>query len=464
MKKRLFSLLLCMAFALSLLSWAAPARALAAEKKLTDESRSLYVGETFKLKLKNASGTVKWKSSNTSVAKVKKGKVTALKAGKATITATNKGKKYKCKVTVTEFEGALTAVQSMKIGWNLGNYFDVTEKVFKNRSIDRLITGWGNPIVDESLFKHLKELGFGAVRVPVTWIYHFDEDGNIDPEWMARVKEVVDWVLDNDMYCIINMHHDTGEDNKSMDRWLFASMDNFEKNNELFSYLWAQIADEFKDYPERLLFEGFNEMLDENGDWMDASEDAAQAVNEYNQLFVNTVRKTGGKNATRNLICNHYAAGITESELYYFIQPNDTVKDHIIGQAHFYMPYQFVNEDQPDTVFTKKLQEAMEGDLGFVCDAYYSRGVDENGNQCLLPYIIGEFGANDKGNTEERIKYYKHVIEFVKERGDTCFIWDNGNPEEFGLINRSGGEDYFPEIIEACIEAANNTHWVDKNE
>ena len=337
----------------------------------------------------------------------------------------------------------------MKIGWNLGNYLDSTGTWLKGKSPEEFMTGWGNKLVDESLFKRLKEMGIGAVRVPVTWQYHFDEEGNIDPEWMGKVKEVVDWVLNNDMYCIINVHHDTGAVESGMEKWLFASMDSFNKNSELYSKIWAQIADEFKNYPQELLFEGFNEMLDEESRWTEVSEDAAQAINEYNQLFVNTVRKTGGRNATRNLICNTYGGANFEDALYFYAAPGDTVKDHIIGQVHFYEPYDFTLDRKTKNLGSEGL-DIVNGMIGNIAEAFETRG----NNRTKIPVIIGEFGAHLQNNNDERIKWYSAVVKAAKKYGITCFIWDNGNPKEMGLIDRAGTDAPYADVIKACVDAA----------
>ncbi len=455
MKRKLISLFLCLVMTLAVLGSFTPVDAQAAAAKLNKKSVTLYVGETVKLKLKNAGSEVSWETSQKSAATVKKGKVTAKKPGTATITATCNGKEYKCKVTVKEFESAFDAVANMKIGINVGNYFDSTLRIFKGESPERFMTGWGNPIVDASFFTKLKKLGFGAVRLPVTWMYHFDEDGNIDSEWMGKVRETVEWILENDMYCIINIHHDTGATQDDRDKWLYASMDNFKKNNELFSKLWAQIAGEFKDCSEKLLFEGFNEMIDEKNDWVNATSDASQAINEYNQLFVNTVRKTGGKNLTRNLICNTYGANFGESILYYYSCPNDKFKDHIIGQVHFYLPYEFA-EDEGITwtthikEYNDYVEETVDNGISYIGEGFRTRGP----NRTPMPVIIGEFAVKNKNNTADRIKWYTRVISKAREWGITCFIWDDGGPEHMGYIDRVGTNDPFPEIIEACMEAA----------
>ena len=291
----------------------------------------------------------------------------------------------------------------------------------------------------------LKELGFGAVRIPVTWRYHFDEEGNIDEAWMARVQQVVDQAMDAGLYCIINIHHDTGADG-----WLRATEDNFNKNSKTFEKLWTQIAERFKEYPDKLLFEGFNEMLDDNSEWNNPKAEAVAVINKYNQLFVDTVRATGGNNAARNLVCCTYAAATTDSTLNGFAIPEDSVSDHIIAEVHFYIPYEFVTDEgvtwtTPISEYTDYVEQSIDSAFDRLKSKMMTKGV---------PLIIGEFATDDKDNTEERIKWYTHVIERANEQNITCFIWDNGSGFCMGHIDREGDADDFPEIIEACINAA----------
>ncbi len=291
----------------------------------------------------------------------------------------------------------------------------------------------------------LKELGFGAVRIPVTWRYHFDEEGNIDEAWMARVQQVVDQAMDAGLYCIINIHHDTGADG-----WLRATEANFNENSKTFEKLWTQIAERFKEYPDKLLFEGFNEMLDDNSEWNNPKAEAVAVINKYNQLFVDTVRATGGNNVARNLVCCTYAAATTDSTLNGFAIPEDSVSDHIIAEVHFYIPYEFVTDEgvtwtTPISEYTDYVEQSIDSAFDRLKSKMMTKGV---------PLIIGEFATDDKDNTEERIRWYTHVIERANEQNITCFIWDNGSGFCMGHIDREGDEDDFPEIIEACINAA----------
>ena len=111
---------------------------------------------------------------------------------------------------VTEFETSFEAITSMGVGWNLGNTLEpVWTGDTDGRDWRRWETGWGQSVTTQSLMNMMKNAGFGAIRVPVSWGVHMDTDGKVYEEWMNRVNEVVDYVLNAGMYCIINIHHAT---------------------------------------------------------------------------------------------------------------------------------------------------------------------------------------------------------------------------------------------------------------
>lgn len=348
--------------------------------------------------------------------------------------------------TDDKFESASSAVASMKVGWNLGNTLDSTGDWISRDSasiVTNFETAWGNPVATEALIKHIKELGFGAVRIPVTWNYHFDSEGNIDKNWLNRVTELVDCVLENDMYCIINIHHDTGTDG-----WLRASTNNFTVNHVKFEKLWSQIATNFKEYDEKLLFEGFNEMLDESANWSKPDSDALAAINMYNQSFVACVRSTGGNNSNRNLIVNTYAASSDEDVLSSFKLPYDTAKNHLIVEVHSYEPWSFTSTTATWTTMTntfgEKEKKDIDGKLELMRKYFTSKDI---------PLIIGEFGSEDKSNTTEREKWATHMVSEAKKLGITCFVWDNGGKFNMGLVDRYVTSDPFPTIIKAIIDS-----------
>ncbi len=350
---------------------------------------------------------------------------------------------------IVNHETAREAVNNMRLGWNLGNSFDATGEwitLYTKCTPADFETAWNNPVTpEETLMPRLKDLGFNAVRIPITWCYHFDENGVIDEAWMARIQEVVDAALAADLYCIINVHHDTGSDG-----WIRATAANYEKNAALYATLWEQIAQRFRDYPDQLLFEGFNEMLDDKNEWNHPNTESLVAINQYNQLFVDTVRATGGSNAERNLICCTYAGAVSNTALSGFQLPEDSAEGHLIAEVHMYTPYEFITDEgvtwtKPISTYSSYVENSI--DQVFVL-------LEKHLTAKEIPVIIGEFATDDKGNTEDRIKWYTHVIEKANEQEITCFIWDNGNGFCMGHIDRVGEQDAFPEIISACVLAA----------
>ncbi len=237
-------------------------------------------------------------------------------------------------------ETAKDAVRNMGVGWNLGNTLDANDGSKTWTTTEQHETCWGQPVTKPELLKMMKEAGFGAIRVPVTWYQEMDKDGKVNEAWMNRVKEVVDYVLDNGMYCILNVHHDTGADSNTFKSWLKASSKSYTANKEKYEYLWKQIAEKFKDYDEKLLFEAYNEMLDESSTWNEPSNktDGYKAINSYAKSFVTTVRNTGGNNEKRNLIVNTYSASSTPNAMQNLDKPEDS--NHIIFQIHSYPNWQ----------------------------------------------------------------------------------------------------------------------------
>lgn len=234
-----------------------------------------------------------------------------------------------------DFETAKDAVKNMGVGWNLGNTLDANDATKTWTTTAQHETCWGQPVTKPELLKMMKEAGFSTIRVPVTWYQEMDADGKVNDAWMNRVKEVVDYVIDNGMYCILNVHHDTGADEGSYKSWIKASTSNYNTNKTKYEGLWRQIAEKFKDYDQHLLFEAYNEMLDEKNNWNEpASDDGYKAINSYAKSFVTTVRGTGGNNKQRNLVVNTYSASSTANAMKKLDLPEES--GHIIFQLHSY--------------------------------------------------------------------------------------------------------------------------------
>ncbi|MCQ2146584.1 MAG: glycoside hydrolase family 5 protein [Bacteroidales bacterium] len=359
----------------------------------------------------------------------------------------------------TTFQTATETVSNMGAGWNLGNTLESNSGDVNNMWIEGWATGkltpadyekaWGQVPATRALIHMMKEAGFRSIRVPVTWYPHMGsmtivkkeidgqtkptwdmstwEGDKVDPVWMARVKEVVDYVLAEDMYCILNVHHDTGT---ATTHWVVADENSYKQNSARFKSLWRQIAETFKDYDGRLLFEGYNEMTDMANSWCFASfgtggYDAAMAasaysaVNSYAQDFVDVVRATGGNNADRNLVVNTYAACSGEGNWNPHLQdplkemklPKDSAKDHIAFQVHYYPTFTTLNAGK----------SSVDGLISGLKTHLVSKGA---------PVIIGEWANGESGETisydKKRTDYLAFAEYFVsraKANGMATFYW-----------------------------------------
>ena len=341
-------------------------------------------------------------------------------------------------------ESAATAARNMGAGWNLGNTLDSNSgdvdnmwiEAFSDRSTASYETAWGQPVTTRELIHMFKEAGFNTIRVPVTWYPHMgtvavsvytdwkgDQHGrwdvstwngyDVDSKWMARVREVVEYVLDEGMYCILNVHHDTGT---STTAWLRADKEVYGSVKDRYVSLWKQIATEFADCGEKLLFESFNEMLDTDNHWNSSTADAHEAINMYNALFVSTVRSTGGNNTYRNLILNTYAASCQKQALKDFRLPEDSMPGHLLAEVHSYAPYDFAfDTTQPKTVFDA------------ACEAEV-RGLVDNMNIYLvsqgIPCVLGEFGADTSRREEaELAKQAACYVSAAAKYDIPCLYW-----------------------------------------
>lgn len=331
-------------------------------------------------------------------------------------------------------ETAKDAVKNMIAGWNLGNTLDAfSTNVAPGSPTDQYETSWGQPVAEEFLMKKMAEKGFTAIRVPVTWWQHMDAEGQVDSVWMARVETVVNYVLDNGMYCIINVHHDTGA---AVEAWIKADSLNYEENHEKFKKLWTQIATHFKDYNERLLFEGYNEMLtgsNPNAEWSEPKDlKNLEYINKYAQDFVDAVRATGGKNTYRNLIVNTYSGSHTPNTLSRLVVPTDPngTKDHLAVEVHTYDPWDWVNTE--DMKWTARCTEEVTRLFDDIDKAFISKG---------YPVIIGEYGSNgvnektiNGSSTDEQKqeagRQAADITRLCKKYGAAAFYW-------MGIVDRT---------------------------
>jgi beta-mannanase len=314
-------------------------------------------------------------------------------------------------------ESAKQAVANMGLGFNLGNTLDANG-AGPGHTPTAYETMWGQPVTTKAMIDFLKQEGFGSVRVPVTWYEHIDAAGQVEEAWMNRVQEIVDYVIDNGMYCILNVHHDTAAGDHA---WIKADADNYAANQTRFESLWTQIATRFRDYDHHLLFEGYNEMLDAANTWnapLNAS--SYTALNSYAQSFVNAVRNTGGNNATRNLVVNTYAGGNSQAVIDAFKVPADQTAGHLAVEVHSYDPWNWFTRDGAWTSASSTSLQQMFSRLN---TAFVSKGI---------PVIVGEYGTHgdtsvSKTSTDTQKQAAAHqaadMVKQAKALGIATYYW-----------------------------------------
>lgn len=350
-------------------------------------------------------------------------------------------------------------VKNMTVGWNLGNTLDATDGGASLNSE----TSWNMPKTTREMIQNLAESGIKTIRIPVSWANHMNkEDYTINPEWTARVKEIVDWAIAEDMYVIINSHHDNGTSATSLGKCCgyYPNSKNYEESERFLTNLWSQICVTFNnDYDEHLIFETMNEpRLRNTADewWFDSKKttcrDAADCLNRLNQVCVDTIRKSGGNNAKRFIMIPALQASPDSALSPFFKMPSDTEKGHLILSVHMYSPYSFAMESPGATVYS----EAHKAELQNMFNRLNSRFIKAG-----YPVIVGEYGATNKNNLEDRVKWFNDFLTISRNFGITSCLWDNGiwqvygkdYSEHFGYFNRSKGIWYFPEIHDAIIES-----------
>ena len=356
-------------------------------------------------------------------------------------------------------ETSVDMAKAMKIGWNLGNTFDAPNGE----------TTWGQPRTTKEMFHGLKQAGFVSVRIPVSWHKHITNSTNysIDSTWMNRVKEVVDWALDEGLCVIINIHHDnlSDEEMKNTNYGFAVSKDTElqEKSTKYIAGVWKNVAEAFKDYDHNLVFELLNEPRDIDGanwgnEWWVGGANANEAngiILKYAQAALNEIRKTGSKNADRFIMVPPYAA--STGCMGGFALPTDTATSRLIIEAHAYSPYNFAMASPGDVAFTSAHKNELSGMFNSLYNNYVSKGIG---------VIIDETGATNKNNLADRIEWAKYFFGQAYKKGIPSFWWDNGNyiidnskpdneiySEHYGYYNRTKQVWYFPELMKASLEA-----------
>lgn len=340
---------------------------------------------------------------------------------------------------------AMELVSEMNIGWCLGNTLDST-----NDSLDitddpySFETAWGAQYTSQAQIDEVLDAGFNVIRIPVSWTNHIYDDGEytIESSWMDRVQEVVDYAYSRGAYVILNIHHED---------WHYPSYENEEAATEELIAVWTQIGERFAGYDEHLIFEGMNEPRDNGAsDEWTGNDEARDVINHLNAAFIETIRGLGGNNALRHLMIPGYAASSSYVNLSAIEVPEDD--DKIIVSVHAYIPYNFA------------LNTGSGGTDEWNEDTYDIDTLMENLNELFIsqgtPVIIGEFGAMNRDNEEDRCAWAEYYITAAKQYGIVCCWWDNhsysGDGENFGLLVANGLNFSweYPDLVETMINAA----------
>ena len=327
------------------------------------------------------------------------------------------------------FRTATEIAADMGLGWNLGNTMEAYQAtdcekitfewipVIGDNTPADYETCWGAPVTTQEMIDGVKTAGFNTVRIPVFWGNMMENDGTwtIDPEYIGRVKEIVDYCMNDGLYAVVNIHH--------FDEFIIRRND-LAECKKTFDTLWTQIGEYFKDYPDTLVFEGFNEYL--GGDQFDASgelkpqkkDDAYLQTNTLNQTFVNAVRKTGGNNAERVLIISGYWTNIDNTTSHRFILPTDTTTDRLMVSVHYVdnMMY-WINK-----IGSKDWLDYTDSQIALLDKAFGDKGI---------PVFLGETTSRyPKSNSASNAEYttssecLEIVLDKLTEHGFVPVLWD----------------------------------------
>ena len=334
---------------------------------------------------------------------------------------------------------AKSIVSKMIIGWNLGNTLDsYNNNLSINTAPGKFAKAWGNPEPTAELFQTVKDGGFNTVRIPTTWYQHIQWDESsqmylVNDSWMDYVKTTVDYAIDRDMFVILNVHHED---------WVNVSVftdDTYKVAEKKLTDIWTQVAEEFKDYDQHLIFEGMNEPRQTGNpnvnEWGNGTEDNGYTsgyINKLNAAFVKTVRGNGSDaNKERLLMLPGYCASSDPKSIRAIEIPANA--GNVALSVHAYAPYYFTmaHDENANHQFPGKSGwgEDYESSLTSMFNEFGKIQQEKN-----APIIIGEFSSSDFDNTEDRCRWATSYLSKAKQQGIPCVLWDNN------VVDRDDGE------------------------
>ena len=374
---------------------------------------------------------------------------------------------------------AQTIAPQMYPGWNLGNTFEAgnQDHLFTDQGGLAGETAWQDTRTTREIIGYVKSLGFRSVRIPCAWVMGHVTDSvelTVDPAWMSRVREVVDWCIADSLYVILNDHWDGGWLENSFNRTDSATVT---LNSARLRKVWTQIATEFRDYDHHLLFAGLNEP-NNNDNSVFQNKASIDALITYEQTFIDAVRSTGGNNTSRVLVLQGPSTDIDITWKSYDVERlHDTASGALMVEVHYYTPWQFCgleedaswgnmwyywgvgnhNPDAPERNCTYAEEDFLDGQFRKMHDKFVSKG---------YPVIIGEYGTQwrmtgDSLHNASVRAFHRAVNRSAVSNGCVPFVWGTnytGFPA-MTVINRATLSVFNPHAMEGIREGVAEASW-----
>jgi endoglucanase len=363
--------------------------------------------------------------------------------------------------TMTQ-RNATQIIADMGAGWNLGNSLEASNNGVPSE------TAWNNPTVTQAQIDRVQAAGFDTIRIPVSYLNYIGPgpDYTINANWLNRIQQVVDYAYGRGMHVAINMHADGFK--SAAGSWLICDAADQTTIRAKYQKAWQQIATRFRDYDQRLILESMNEEFD--GQYGAPTQPCYSNINAYNQIFVDTVRRTGGNNASRWLLVPGWNTNIDYTTGNYgFVIPSDNYRDPVVPSGerrimisvHYYDPWDFAGQDNgtitqwgpnatdPSKTSTSGQEDHMDAQMKKTYDAFTSKG---------YPVVVGEYGSIDKtshdsANNRYREDFARIFVATAKKYGAATIYWDNGwnGQYGFGLFDRNTNQVTQQGLINAIM-------------
>lgn len=316
-------------------------------------------------------------------------------------------------------------------GINLGNTMEAYGRISLGTEapVSGYETFWNQPVTTQEMITGMKNAGFDTLRIPVAWTNAMDyESGDytIREDYLNRVEEIINYALNENMYVVINDHWDGG--------WwgMFgsASEETRQKAWDLYTSMWTQIAERYKEYSDYLIFESANEELGNRLNDTDVAADSGslsadecyEMTLKINQKFIDIVRGTGGNNESRFLLIAGYNTDVDMTTDDRYIMPTDPANEvnKLILSVHYYTPWGYCGNESLSLWGTKRNYGEMNSLLESLTK-FTDRGYG---------VIIGEYGvlAKSDGTLKKNATlYYKNFLDNCDLYNFCPLLWDCNN-------------------------------------